>query len=659
MLKNVRRSKLVFAGFLGALLVPALLFAGATGEGEGAQAESSAETSSQMAQQYRQSPMLDALVASGELPPVDERLPDAPLVVGPGTLIPEYNLDWQVGKYGGTLRHGHFTPFWDGILFHNQNESLLTSSGNIIHDELGNMSGNVLESFAVSEGDRVFTLRLRKGLKWSDGMPVTMDDVLFAYEDVLLNEKLTPSFPRWLRDSGAADGQAMTFAVIDDHTFRISFTKPYGRFLVQLAIDGWRGYEELIKPKHYLTQFHADYTPLAELEDMIKERSLAAGEWWNLFHSKDIIRWEQFPPERVGFPVLNPWIVTDVQETVTMLERNPYYFKVDTEGQQLPYIDKHQMVFVSNAQNNAIRMMAGDLDFFLDGSVLKDVPLYKENESKGDYRTLLTPVHFHYATVWLNHTHADPVWRQMVSELRFRQALNLAINRDEIIDSVYIGLVGKPKVFAPAEYDQERANQLLDAVGLDQRNADGWRLGPDGNVFTIPFESSSYLGDEPLVAELIVEHLREVGLQATTKTIDGGLWGQRKSASEIKATVNRNHGVMWSIPVFDDLLPGSRGWGNAWQKWYTSGGVEGEEPPAGVQRLYKLREEMMLVKPGTPEDQAIVDEMFSLIKENLWFINVVEDETWPMLASTRLANIPHAGSGAAITFSAEQWFFDS
>ena len=169
----------------------------------------------------------------------------------------------------------------------------------------------------------------------------------------------------------------------------------------------------------------------------------------------------------------------------------------------------------------------------------------------------------------------------------------------------------------------------------------------------------SYLGDEPLVAELIVEHLREVGLQATTKTIDGGLWGQRKSASEIKATVNRNHGVMWSIPVFDDLLPGSRGWGNAWQKWYTSGGAEGEEPPAGVQRLYKLREEMMLVKPGTPEDTAIVDEMFGLIKDNLWFINVVEDETWPMLASTRLANIPHGGSGAAITFSAEQWFFDS
>ena len=348
------------------------------------------------------------------------------------------------------------------------------------------MVGNVLQSFEVSDGDRVFTLRLRPGLKWSDGVPVTMDDVLFAYEDVLLNEKLTPSFPNWLRDSGAAAGAPMTFEVIDDHTFRISFTQPYGRFLVQLAIDGWRGYEELIKPKHYLKQFHADYTPLAELEDMIKERSLAAGEWWNLFHSKDIIRWEQFPPERVGFPVLNPWIVADVQETVSMLERNPYYFKVDTEGQQLPYIDKHQMVFTSNAQNNAIRMMAGDLDFFLDGSVLKDVPLYKENESKGGYRTLLTPVHFHYATVWLNHTHADPAWRQMVSELRFRQALNLAINRDEIIDSVYIGLVGKPKVFAPAEYDQERANQLLDAVGLDQRNADGWRLGPDGKVFRDP-----------------------------------------------------------------------------------------------------------------------------------------------------------------------------
>ena len=194
MLKDVRRSQLVFVAFLGALLVPAALFAGATGEGAATEAGSGAEAAAPMGK-YSQSPMLDALVASGDLPPVDERLPDAPMVVGPGTLIPDYNLDWRVGKYGGTLRHGHFSPFWDGILFHNQNESLITSSGNIIHDELGNMVGNVLQSFEVSDGDRVFTLRLRPGLKWSDGVPVTMDDVLFAYEDVLLNEKLTPSFP--------------------------------------------------------------------------------------------------------------------------------------------------------------------------------------------------------------------------------------------------------------------------------------------------------------------------------------------------------------------------------------------------------------------------------------------------------------------------------
>ena len=123
MFKDVRRSQLVFVAFLGALLVPAALFAGATGEGAATEAGSGAEAAAPMGK-YSQSPMLDALVASGDLPPVDERLPDAPMVVGPGTLIPDYNLDWRVGKYGGTLRHGHFSPFWDGILFHNQNESL-------------------------------------------------------------------------------------------------------------------------------------------------------------------------------------------------------------------------------------------------------------------------------------------------------------------------------------------------------------------------------------------------------------------------------------------------------------------------------------------------------------------------------------------------------
>jgi peptide/nickel transport system substrate-binding protein len=524
------------------------------------------------------------------------------------------------------------------------------------------LRGNVILDYEVSADGTTFTFTMREGLKWSDGVPVTTEDVRFTFEDVHMNDELQEFgwdiMQQWMRTGNQPDGEPMLVEVIDDYTFQVSFPEPYPGFINSLAVF-WGTYRDFLKPKHHLMNFHPEYTSSDKLKDALAEAGLEDDEWYKLFLQEDHNTWEKTNTTAVDFPSLCPWIISNVTPTVTLWERNPYYFKVDTEGQQLPYIDKHQMVFVSNAQNNAIRMMAGDLDFFLDGSVLKDVPLYKENESKGGYRTLLTPVHFHYATVWLNHTHADPAWRQMVSELRFRQALNLAINRDEIIDSVYIGLVGKPKVFAPAEYDQARANQLLDAVGLDQRNADGWRLGPDGKVFAIPFESSSYMGDEPLVAELIVEHLREVGLQASTKTIDGGLWGQRLRASELKASVNRNHGVMWSIPVFDDLLPGSRGWGNAWQKWYTSGGVEGEEPPAGVQRLYKLREEMMLVKPGTPEDQAIVDEMFSLIKENLWFINVVEDETWPMLASTRLANIPHAGSGAAITFSAEQWFFDS
>ena len=250
------------------------------------------------------------------------------------------------------------------------------------------------------------------------------------------------------------------------------------------------------------------------------------------------------------------------------------------------------------------------------------------------------------------------MWDKVLSDLRFRQAVNMAVNREEIADAVFLGFVGPSKIITPGEFSVSKANRLLDQMGLDKRDSDGFRIGPDGNTFEMPFESSSYLGDEPLVAELVVEHLREVGIKATTKIIDGGLHGKRRGAGEIKVYVDRNHGVMWTIPVFSDLTPGgSRAWGIEWGKWNESGGKEGEVPPKDLQRLFKVREEMFTVKPGTPEDKKIVEETWSLLNNNLWFINLVEGDAWALLLNSKLGNIPHAGSGAAITFSAEQWYF--
>ena len=225
----------------------------------GQEASDASATTQQVAStgRYHESPMLAALVASGDLPPVDERLPEEPFVVGQGVLIEDEYLDFEIGQFGGTLRLVHDRVGWNPDVFIMGNEPLVTApTGDI---SVKGIRGNILHGYEVSDDNKVFTFRLRKGLRWSDGMPVTMEDVRFAYEDVLRNERITASVPGWLRAGNKRDGDPMTLDVVDPWTFRISFSEPYGGFLSQLAIVIWQGYQYILKPKHYLEQYHADY----------------------------------------------------------------------------------------------------------------------------------------------------------------------------------------------------------------------------------------------------------------------------------------------------------------------------------------------------------------------------------------------------------------
>ncbi|GAJ07954.1 unnamed protein product, partial [marine sediment metagenome] len=181
-------------------------------------------------------------------------------------------------------------PTWHADLFLALNESLVSTPGAGEHRET--FRGNIVKDFEISEDEKVFTFFMREGLKWSDGVPVTTEDILFTYEDFLLNEKLTPILSRWMRSGNIAGGEPLKLEVIDKYTFRISFTEPYGGFPAWIGIMGWMGYTEFLKPKHYLKNFHPRYTPLEKLELLIEEEELAKGEWWALFNLKDILNWE-------------------------------------------------------------------------------------------------------------------------------------------------------------------------------------------------------------------------------------------------------------------------------------------------------------------------------------------------------------------------------
>ena len=203
----------------------------------------------------QEAPILAEMVAAGELSPLEERLPAEPFVVGPGTIVAEDELpDWRPGSYGGTLRMAHEGADWNPDIFIMMNEHLLMAPGIGVDP----IRPNIVRDFEVEDDNKVFTFFLREGLKWSDGEPVTTEDVRFVYEDIYLNEQLTPSFPAKFRAGGSPSGEPMDLEIIDDYTFRISFAEPYGGLLRELSIKGWQGYTDLMRPSHYLKQFHAD-----------------------------------------------------------------------------------------------------------------------------------------------------------------------------------------------------------------------------------------------------------------------------------------------------------------------------------------------------------------------------------------------------------------
>ena len=288
---------------------------------------------------YKESPLLAGLVKAGKLPPIDQRLPEKPYVVQPGSMINEKFLKLKVGKYGGTMQLAQEAPSGDPHIFIGNNEYLLQSPD--LFDFDTRIEGGVLESWKANDDNTVFTFTLRKGLKWSDGTPVTMEDVKFAWEDVLLNEKITPIFPEYLRTGLSGAGNPGKIAFIDDWTFSITFDKPYGSFLAQIGVGGWRGYGGLIKPKHYLKQFHIKYTPQAELAPKLKAASLPEDQWQSLFNAKQMTEWmwNITNENGIGHPTLTPWVIQKVEGGTFTFERNPYYWKVDAEGNQLPYID--------------------------------------------------------------------------------------------------------------------------------------------------------------------------------------------------------------------------------------------------------------------------------------------------------------------------------
>lgn len=617
---------------------------------------------------FAEPPLLAERVRAGELPPVAERLPENPLVLVP----------WEeIGRYGGTLRYTEYTIGYDHYLRHLNEADLLEQ-----RPEPGvavcfkwieaEPQPGILEHWSQADDAKSFTFRIRRGLRWSDGVPVTTEDVRYCIEHVLLNKNVTPVLPRWAKWGGTP----VKLDVIDERTFRLTFGRSYGLFVPFLATMRWG---ILMLPRHYLKQFHQDLTPLAELEPLMKRYGYAPEDWGRFYLSiggglssgSGSFVPERMPP--VGrYPTLDPWLhVRQPNPGDYVLERNPYYYKVDPQGNQLPYIDGLSRTFVSDIQIQNLKILSGETDLQFQFVRLSDYPMFKRAEARGYHRVMLLPAWQDYMLIYPMNVHtADPVVRPILGDVRFRRALSMALNREEIKEAMFLGmgraaqlapLPGSPwyrKEFAEAwaTYDPDAAGRLLDEMGLPWDAARRFRLTRDGKPFTLRIDYYDVSPTSGPGAELAKAYWEDIGVRTSVEYMDGSRFWQLRGANEAQVTVWWGDGASPAAQSFISGFLMTR----PWEQWYETGGATGEEPPAWAQGLFDARERMHS-SPDPEARRRAGLEIFEIFSRHLWTIGAVADVPVPFICSVKLGNLEVGKQRGLYTVTvaeaAEQWFF--
>jgi peptide/nickel transport system substrate-binding protein len=606
--------------------------------------EAAAPAAAASARGFIESPMLAERVAAGTLPPIDERMPQEAFVVGPGVLLQEEFQDWQDGKHGGTITVAAIfpTPF----TFLGGGGTILRSPG----QTTGKALPNVVSAFSHSDDYKTFQFTIRKGLKWSDGTPVTTEDVRFPMEDMYGDPDAQRPWPPQLYAQGKSELGPATLKIMDDFTFELSFSEPYG-FLVA-DLNSWiPNYELIFKPAHYLKQFHAKYAKEDELAALLEENS--ATSWQQLLQIKDVAHWSNGEARALGMPVLLPWVLTQYTEERTVFERNPYYWHVDALGQQLPYIDTiiNNRSVDRDAQVNAT--LAGQVDLAVETDApLNKMAVYQQNAEQGGYRIFTTGSFNYPLQLFLNHDYqyedANSSWQRLVADPNhnFGKAIAAAIDAVDNNNAVFFGMFGEP-FLNTTKHDPELAKQLLDEAGLTKLDADNFRLDLDGNpfVFRISYPEASVEFNP--IAELLKEQLEAVGIRVELDPlgIDWGLYNQRKAANEIMASILWNDGTAWESGISEDYLPAHKGaWSPMTWQYFTTSGKEGRQPPEYLQKFYDLHSNRKAFPPDSPEGKDLFAQMMKWFEENYVLFPCTGLKVVPNIVDKQLQNTQKEGA---------------
>ncbi len=598
---------------------------------------------------FKESPEFAQLVAQGKLPPVAERVSKAPLVLKPLQ---------GVGTYGGQVRRGFLgnVDFQNAARFCSGPDSLLF--WDYTFEEL---VPNIALDYELSDNNRVLTVRLREGMKWSDGAAFTVDDLLFWRQDVSLDPDL---------GSGSATlqigGKQIQVEKVDALTVQYVSAVPNPMLPRQFA--GWTDIAGIASnghlggggflPKHYLSKFLPKYTSEAAANKLAKE---AGFNGWAAYF-KNQAGWHLNP----ALPTVAPWrLVRPINKAPWEYTANPYSIWVDNEGSQLPYIPKITIGGVENLEVLGLRAAAGDYDFQDRHLGVKNLPVLVENESKGGYTIHRAPSKEVDCGMRINLAYdADPYLGDLLRTTDFRRALALGIDRGEINESFFLG-TGTPTATMAADdspyfpgpewrtkwatLDVDQANALLDKVGLTEKDGQGYRLRKDGKGrILLDYQAANAFADFPGVGEMVKRQWQKLGIDVNVQTVDGNLLTQRSVANQLMLSA---HQVGTDdpflrpdtfLPTVTNNFPGMIG--IPYAKWFASGGKKGVEPPAS---MAKLKTGMELLRKGmsaTDEERAkIGQDLYKLHADEVWTIGIVGFglvNYGVYLANNKLRNVP-------------------
>ena len=604
-----------------------------------------------------------------DLPPLSNRIPQEPLVVVPYDTI---------GKHGGTLD-----------VLSNATEAGTSDFLSVRHvnfvrfsDDLQTIVPNIAKGWKWNDDFTALTFYLRKGHKWSDGAPFTSADVKFYHDNLMLDANIFEK----PKDYITVGGETMTVETPDETTVVFKLPSPKPGLLAHFATSYAQGFQ----PLHFLGKFHPDVNPDAD----------KYAQSFGFENGYDAIKayygnsdWTDTPspllsrPEIAGklpqpvLPTLESHIyIADTTEG-RHLVANPYFHQIDPTGQQLPYISEQDEVYKNDNEVRLLAIVNGDVDYKAQSLQLASAPALLDGQQGGNYTVDLRP-EITIGVFSFNVTHEDPAKRAVFNDVRFREAMSIAINRQELNEvgffgqgtpQQYVGFSPKPEFISDkwlnykTDFDAAAANALLDQVGMKDTDGDGFRELPNGEKLVIAMSFSTQ-GIAGQTVELVAQYWADVGIQSVVKEVTPDEFRSAQSANKLDVMMWRKsqplaivlgNNELW-VPPFENYF-GVRT-GMLWAEWVDSNGAKGVEPPAYVKQLIADVNKFQSADQSSAEFRELGERLVKNMVENLLFIGTVNAPA-PMIHHNSLKNFTSFKTHSyeyyrTYPYRATQWWLD-